>query len=346
MSVRNNGDRRPRKRRTGIRMLEVAKSAGVSMITVSRALRTPEKVAAHTRKRIERVIQNLQYVPDMAAGTLASTRSRIIAVIVPNVANSVFADTLQGMSEMLHAAGYHLLIGYSGYSLAEEESLVRAFLARRPEGIILTGCTHRRKTVELVRSAAIPVIEMWNTTKHPIDTVVGFSNFEAARAMTLHLGRKGYKRFGYIGGLIDNNDRTKHREAGFLAALSELGLRFNRSLMVRAPFEFVAGAVALKELLSRSTRFDVIFAAADILAIGVILECQRRNWNIPEHFAVAGFDDTPLASQIIPAVTTVRVPRYEIGKVAAEQMLLQIQGQSGDRKMVDLGFQIIERDSA
>jgi LacI family gluconate utilization system Gnt-I transcriptional repressor len=305
-----------------VRMGDVARAAGVSSITVSRTLLTPEKVAAETRRRVEAAIRRLRYVPNLAAGTLASSRSRIAAVIVPNIANSVFAETLQGMSEILRKAGYQLLIGNSGYSLAEEESLVMTFLARRPDAIVLTGYTHTQHAVQMIRAARIPVIEMWNLTKRPLDTIVGFSNYEAARAMTLYLGKAGYRD-----------------------ALAELGLALDTNAMLSVPFEYEAGADALVELLRRRPDVDAVFAAGDILAIGVLLECIRRGWRVPKRLAVAGFDDAKLSNRIVPPLTTVRVPRYEIGRTVGQVLLQRLAGLKTPGPVVDLGFEIIERDS-
>jgi len=324
---------------------DVARAARVSAITVSRTLLTPEKVAPDTRLRVESAIRKLRYVPNLAAGTLASSRSRIVAVIVPNMANSVFAETLQGMSDILRKADYHLLTGNSGYSLAEEESLVMTFLARRPDGIVLTGYTHTQHAVQMIRAARIPVIEMWNLTKRPLDTIVGFSNFEAARAMTLYLGNAGYRRIGYIGGLTHDNDRTQMREAGYRAALRELNLPLDTDGMLSVPFEYEAGAEALTELLRRKPDVDAVFAAGDILAVGVLLECIRRGWRVPKRLAVGGFDDAKISSRIVPPLTTVRVPRYEIGRTVGQVLLQRISGAKASDHVIDLGFQIVERGS-
>jgi LacI family gluconate utilization system Gnt-I transcriptional repressor len=326
-------------------MRDVARAAGVSAITVSRTIASPDLVSEDTRKRVQAAIRSLRYVPNLAAGTLASSRSRIVAAVVPNMAHSVFAETLQGLSDVLRKADYHLLIGNSGYSLAEEQSLVTTFLARRPDGLVLTGHTHTQRTVQLIRAARIPVVEMWNLSGSPIDTIVGFSNFEAARAMTLFLGRKGYRRIGYIGGLTRDNDRTLQREAGYRAALKELKLKLSPALMLEVPFEYEAGADAIVELLRRDPAVDAVFAAGDVLAVGVLLECIRRGWKVPERLAVAGFDDARISSRIDPPLTTVAVPRYEIGRTAAQRILERAAGEPAGKRVIDLGFRIVERGS-
>lgn len=314
-------------------------------MTVSRALREPDQVSETARRKIEKAIRKLHYVPNSAAGTLRSNRSRIVGVIVPTISHSIFADTLQAMSDVLRPAGYHLLIGHSGYSLEEEEALLSAFLARRPEAIVLTGYTHTRRTKTLLKNAGLPVIEIWNLSDQPIDTIIGISNFDAAHEMTRLLIQKGYEAIGYIGGLREGNDRTEQREAGFKIALEEAGRSFDPSLIVRAPFEYERGAQALDELLDRHPNTDCVFAASDILAVGVLLQANRRRIAIPRQLAVAGFDDIGMADKISPTLTTVRVPRRAIGQTAAEMILSRIKGINSDRRILDLGFDIIERES-
>ncbi len=327
-------------------MRDVALEAGVGTITVSRALQHPDRVAAATLKRINDAVGKLHYVPNLAAGTLRSARSRMVAVIVPSISNSIFSETLQAMSEVLRPAGYHLLIGDSNYSLLEEESLVRTFLARRPDAIVLTGYTHSPQALELLERAGLPVIEIWNLCRKPIDTIVGLSNYEASKAMTQYLISKGHRAIGYIGGLREHNDRSVQREAGFLRALKDAGIASDTSRIVRTTFEFESGGVALNALMNRHPDLDSVFAASDILAIGVLLECLRLKIRVPQQLAVAGFDDMGVSSRMTPPLTTVRVPRTEIGRVTAERILARLAGEESGKRVIDLGFEIVSRESA
>lgn len=326
-------------------MSDVAREAGVGTMTVSRALREPDRVSEQTRKKIEKAIRKLRYVPNSAAGSLRSNHSRIIAVVVPTISHSIFADTLQAMSDVLRPAGYHLLIGHSGYSLAEEEALLRAFLGRRPDAVVLTGYTHSRRSREMLKRANLPVVEIWNLCERPVDTIIGISNFAAARDMTRFLLGKGHGRIGYVGGCREGNDRTEQREAGFQAALAEAGHSFDPSLIVRAPFEYECGAQALDELLQRHPGLGCVFAASDILAVGVMLQANRLGIRVPDQLAVAGFDDIGMADKMLPPLTTVRVPRREIGKAAAENILERLAGKQAAKRIVDLGYGLIERSS-
>ncbi|MDR3413398.1 MAG: LacI family DNA-binding transcriptional regulator [Formivibrio sp.] len=326
-------------------MRDVALEAGVGTMTVSRALRQSTSMTGETREKVENAIRKLGYVRNSAAGTLRSNRSKIVAVIVPTISNSIFAETLQALSDILRPAGYHILIGHSGYSIAEEEALIEAFLARQPEAIVLTGYTHSPRAKTLLTAAKIPVVEIWNVSDTPIDISVGISNFDATFAMTKRLIEKKFKAIGYIGGFKENNDRTEQREAGFRAALKNAKMPWIPTRVQRSAFEFESGAAALLELLKRHPEVDVVFAASDILAVGVMLQAAKQNIRVPDDLAVVGFDDSGIAHLMSPALTTVRVPRSAIGHVAAQQILDRLSGNNLDSNTIDLGFQIIERNS-
>ena len=333
---------KPRAKDVGMR--EVAELAGVAPMTVSRALRAPGLVSAQTRLRIEEAIAQLNYVPNLVAGALSSRKSHTIAVIVPNISNSVFALTLEGLNDGLKERNYQIMIGYSGYSLTEEEVLVRTLLGRRPDALVVTGHTHTPRTRSMLGHAGIPIVEMWSVTPKPIDMAIGFSNFEAARTMTKHIAACGYRKIGFIGGLVEGNDRTQQREEGFKSALKEMKMAFDPDCMIRAPFDFEAGGAAIHELFRRCPHIDAVFAAADIIAIGILLESARQGWSVPGKFGLAGFDDTPLSRLMNPAISTVRVPQYEIGQATAKSLLAAIDGHRVP-KVMNLGFDIIQRGS-
>jgi LacI family gluconate utilization system Gnt-I transcriptional repressor len=336
--VRNKGD--------APTMRDIGRLAGVAPITVSRALRGDASVLSETRETILKAAKELGYVQNHAARALAKRGSRLIALIVPNVSNSVFAETIDGLTDYLVPTGFSLTIGYSGYSKENEERLVRLLLGYRPEGVILTGFTHTRATRALLRQANVPVVEMWNIGERPIDMAVGFSNFEAAREMTGYLIERGHKRIHYAGGTQVDNDRTRAREAGFRQAMARARLPVDDSAVVSMPMEFECGCELARDVAGRKRRPDAIFIASDIIAAGFILESRRTGIRIPDDIAIAGFDNTNLGSIMDPPLTTVHVPRREIGEIAGEMVLRRLQGTGDDERERDLGFRIVKRDSA
>ncbi len=334
----NNGQR-------AARLRDVALRAGVSPMTVSRVLREPQKVSAEMRRRVEEAVLAIGYLPNRIAGNLSSNRSNVVGLVLPSVRNSLFANTVQGISDCLRGIGYQLMITDSGYSLEDEEAAVSAFLQQRVCGLILHNTSHTTGTWELIRRTGVPVVEIGDLTAEPLDMTVSYSNFEAARQMTFHLARKGYRRIGFVTLPLKDNARSIARRRGYLAALDELGHDADPTLVLEMPGGIQAGAEAVAELVGSEPSVDAVFFAGDVLAVGAILECQKRGWAVPERIAIASFDDVDILSSLSPPVTSVRIPRYEIGKRSAEVLLDRVATRSDERVALDLGFEIVDRAS-
>ncbi|WP_159992822.1 LacI family DNA-binding transcriptional regulator [Roseomonas sp. 18066] len=327
------------------RMRDVAQQAGVSTMTVSRALSDPEKVSPEIRRRVEAAVAAIGYVPNRLAGSLSSQNSRVIGLIVPSLENSLFAPTIQGVSEVLRRQGYQLMVADCGYREEDEAALITAFLAQRVAGLMLHNTRHADSARQMLARAGVPVVETGEMAPDPIDMVVSYSNEDAARAMTLHLHRLGYRRIALVTLPAANNDRSRARQAGFRAALTELGLAEDPRLMLEMPPGLPSGAEAVVRLVE-GAQADAIFFAGDVLAIGAHFECQRRGWPVPGRVALAAFDNFEILGQMVPPVTTLRLPRAEIGRRAAQILLDRIQGRSDETVRIDLRFEIIQRASS
>ena len=322
----------------GVRMHDVARLAEVSPITVSRALSQPDKVSAETRRRVEAAIAQVGYVPNLTAGSLASNRSRIIAAVVPTIANSIFADTVQGLSDQLERQGYQLLLGQTGYSETTEDELIRAFLGRRPDALVLTGIGRSAAARALLRNAEIPIVETWDLTAAPLDMLVGFSNRDAGRAMAEFFLARGYRRLAFVG---STDQRSQARRAGFLAAAPDaLTIALDEQASVPR------GRAALQRVRAEAPDVQAIFFSTDVLAVGALLECQRLGLAVPRELAIAGLGDLPIAAEINPALTTIEIRGYAIGEHAARMLLQRLAGERVAPKIVDLGFRIVARASA
>ncbi len=328
------------------RMQDVARLAKVAVITVSRVMREPERVAPDTRKRVLAAIDTLGYVPNLIAGSLKSRRSGIVAAVIPSVTHSIVAEVLRGMTEVLEAEGLHLLLADSGFSPQEEEALVAAFLARRPDAMYLTGTTHTPGTRRMLAAARIPVVETGNLTPTPIDMIVGYSNFEAACAMTRALIAGGRTRIGYIGQKgRDEIDRVRDRHAGYEAALRDHDLARRVRVEAEVELSYRGGAAGVQEILDRHPYLDALFCTSDVIALGALFECQRRAIAVPGRIAIAGMDDQEIASQCVPALTTMRMPRYEMGRCAAALLCRRLAGDRVDCRAIDLGFELVQRQT-
>ena len=216
-------------------MADVAARAGVSTMTVSRALKDGASIAPDTRRHIMKAVEELGYVLDLSAGSLSSKRSGFVAALIPSINNSNFADTARGLTDALAGSGLQLLLAYTDYSMEKEEELIGSMLRRRPEAIVVTGGSHTARARKLLENSGIPVVETWDLPKKPVRHVVGFSNAEASKALVRYLHGKGYRRIAFIGGTTNRDTRGADRRAGYEAAMAELGLtEFARHLLRHA----------------------------------------------------------------------------------------------------------------
>ena len=337
---------RPRRSRRGsgaITLHDVAKLAGVAPITASRALNHPAQVSEEVRRKVSEAIARTGYVPNRLAGGLASTRSRLVAAVVPTITGPVFLQTVQSLTETLAEHGYQLMLGQSGYEPAREDALLEAIIGRRPDGIVLTGILHSASGRQRLLASGIPVVETWDLTPTPIDMLVGFSHVEVGRAVARFLHGRGRRRLAAVAG---DDERAKRRFAAFQAETRLLGLAEVQSVVVPAPTTLRRGRGALADLLAADPSIDAIFCSSDLLALGVLTEARTRGLSVPGQLAVIGFGDQAFAEDLAPALTTVQIQGGAIGRQAAQFIVDRADGRTVEPRIVDIGFSIIERESA
>lgn len=331
-------------------MSDVAKRAGVSAMTVSRALRDGASIAKETRDRIMQAVEDLGYVLDQSAGSLSSKRTGFVAALVPSINNSNFADTARGLTDALQGSGLQLLLSYTNYSVENEESLIESMLRRRPEAIVVTGGHHTLRGRKLLENCSIPVIETWDLPKSPVDHVVGFSNAEASAALVRHLHSKGYHRIAFIGGTTNRDTRGADRRAGYEAAMRDLGLAESRVISFGTPpISMKQGGEAIVRLLEQWPDVEAAICVSDLSAFGALVECQRRGWNVPKRIALAGFGDFEISGTCYPAITTVGVHCYDIGNCAGKLLLRAIEGERNKTPIaaetIITDYEVIARES-
>jgi LacI family gluconate utilization system Gnt-I transcriptional repressor len=326
--------------------VDVARVAKLSPITVSRALREPDKVSPDARARVAAAVEFTGYVPDLVASSLTRRRTYLVGLVVPTVTDSIYASTVAGLSQVLRAHGFEALIGDSGYDLAGEEKLVNAFVGRRADGVVLSNIEHADSVRRVLGRARVPVVETGNLTDHPIDMLVGFSNYDAARAMMEHVISRGHRVIGFIGAARTHNPQAADRRRAYSDALAAHRLSRPRSLAVECPSDLSAGGEALLQILDRHPHCTAVFAASEVRAIGALLMCLRRGLAVPDRIAIAGFNDAGLGAHLVPALTTVRVRRDEIGRQAARLILDRLEGLPIPNTRIDVGFEIVVRESA
>lgn len=344
----SNADEKPLTRRSrrgsgAVTLHDVAKLAGVAPITASRALNSPAQVSEDVRRKVADAVARTGYVPNLLAGGLASTRSRLVAAVVPTIAGPVFLETVQSLTEALAEHGYQMMLGQAGYAGSREDALLEAIIGRRPDGIVLTGIMHSAEGRRRLLASGIPVVETWDLTPTPIDMLVGFSHAEVGRQVAEFLHRRGRRRCAVVSG---DDERALRRLEAFRATAQALGLPEVQAVTVPAPTTLKSGRQALAQLLAGGTPPDAVFCSSDLLALGVLTEAQARALDLPGALALVGFGDLDFAADLHPALTTVRINGAAIGRQAAQFIVARAEGRSVDPRIVDIGFSIVERQSS
>lgn len=331
-------------RATGrVTIIDVAREAQVSSMTVSRALKTPELVQEQSRERIFAAIEKLGYVPNHAAATLASARSHVIGVLVPSLTNSVFIETLSGIRDRLSSTGYQFLIGETGYSQDKEAELISTYLAHAPAGFLLSSSEQYALLQQHAAMRHIPSVRMFDLGKSNDDHSVGFSQSKAGYAIADHLLARGYKKPVFMAAQMD--PRMLKRREGFRKRLREAGVEAGREIELPRPTTVDMGAQLLREVLAAWPDCDAVFCCNDDLALGALFECQRQGIAVPDQLAIAGFNDLSWAACATPSITTVVTPRYDIGFQAADMLVRLLKDEDIDKGRLDLGFELAVRQS-
>ena len=268
----------------------------MSAITASRALNTPDVVAPTTLARVRAAVERTGYVPNLIAGGLASNRSRLIAAVVPTIAGPVFLETIQALTETLADAGLQLMLGQSGYDGTREDALLDAIVARRPDGIVLTGLMQSADGRRKLLASGIPVVETWDLTPTPIDMLVGFSHEAVGVAAADFLFERGRRSVAIV---TADDHRAGLRRSGFEArwrSLAGAGAQAVPCRVVGAPSSLANGRLALQDLLAEHPDLDAVFCSSDVLAHGVLTQAHATGIAVPERISVLGFGDLAFAA--------------------------------------------------
>lgn len=346
MAKRDDSEGGQGRRRTAggaVTMEAVGRLAGVSQVTVSRALSNPEKVSPDTLRRIQEAIEATGFVPNAIAGALASRKSRLISALVPSITNIVYSAMVQSFSERIRAGGYQIMLSETGFLPETEEAVIAAHLSRRPDGILLTGVQHSAAARRMLLGSRVPVVEIWDLTQNPIDICVGFSHVRSAIATAEFAVERGFAAAATI---TAGDERAKRRQRAFAAEFHRRTGREVPAVDLEGSATLGGGRAALRTLLdARGFGGGVVFCSSDILAHGALIEASVRGIRVPEQLAIIGFGDQEFASDLSLALTTVRIDRSELGQTAADAVVARIEGRSVP-PVTDVGFSIIRRQTA
>jgi LacI family transcriptional regulator len=306
------------------KLIDVAKDAGVSPATVSRAIAQPELLSVNTLARVRASAQRLGYLPDGAARALASGRSMTIGAIVPTLDSAIFARALQSMQATLAQEGYLLLVASHESSAAAETQAVRALLARGVDGLMLVGAERAAETNALLHAAQVPVVLTW--LSDGIFASVSIDNERAGQLAAQHLISLGHKRIGMITGHLQFNDRQAARLAGARGEMRKAGLVLPEHMVSQQALTLAGGRAGCALLLDAGEGPTAIIGGIDLFAIGCIEEVHARGLDVPGFLSVVGIDGLDMSAHLFPALTTVQVPTGRIGQMAALKLIAQVRG--------------------
>jgi LacI family transcriptional regulator, galactose operon repressor len=324
---------------------DIAKRAGLSKASVSRALNGKQDVDPATRQRVLKLAAQIGYVPSASARALSNGRSNSLGLLVPTLTWPWILEVLRGVAEEIEPSGYSLIL----YTTAGGADSERAFMsevipAGAVDGLALVIPLGMLDYIEQLAKGGLPIVVVDDRGHYPDLPTVATTNIEGGRVATNHLIEQGRRRIAMLNGPHDfgcNRDRL----AGYKSALQEAGLRFDLRHVTDSDFKESGGASAMATLLAADPRLDAVFAANDLMAFGAMRALRSAGRRVPDDVAVVGFDDLPASAMTHPPLTTVRQPLYEMGRTAASMVMAAVRGER-IAKRVELATSLVIRESS
>jgi len=298
-------------------LADVARAAGVSTATVSRAINFPDQVVEKTRIKVNAAIDVLGYSPNFVARALAARRTNTIGAIIPTMDNAIFARGIQAFQEELSLHGMTLLIASSTYSRKREEEQIRTMAARGAEALLLIGYDRSEEIYTFLRSRNIPFVIAWAYDETRPYISVGFDNEIAMGQLINEVIALGHRQLGFISAPMADNDRARNRVKAVRDAMQTHGIDPDSLQLIQANYSIENGSAAAKSLLQGPRPPTAILCGNDVLAIGAVRGAKNLGLRVPEDISITGFDDIELALLSEPPLATVHVPHREMGRRAA-----------------------------
>lgn len=325
-----------------VRVDDVARVAGVSPITVSRTLSSPEKVSPATRERVLKAVEDTGYIVNSIASILRSGRSSIVTVFVASLLNPHFASAVQGAVDAFEGSRFHLMFAQTGYSGPHGADITDIVGPFAPAGVMFTGTPLDAAARRAMRELGVPVIEIWSDGAEPIDMVAGASIAHGARLMGEHLAGQGYRNVVYCG-------QTKLPGGvgleGFRAGLQSAGGSLAHIHALEGTGTLSSGMQAFRKILEEFPATDAIYFGSDLTAVGAIIAARDAGIELPRQLAIAGYGDLEFAAHMVPALTTIEVSDYLTGKLAGQALRARLEGGRVDARVVEVPMRLVVRDS-
>jgi LacI family transcriptional regulator len=324
---------------------QVAKMAGVSTATVSRALNKPDTVSEAVKKKIERIIKRIGYIPNAGARSLMLKRTGSIGVIVPTLDNAIFAQGLEEFQRQLSQSGYQMLVASTNYDPEIENQQMRNLLLQGVEGIAMFGSSQKLELIRLLRTRKLPYIHI-GTLETPLNGyAAGFDNKKAIQLGVEYLVQVGHRNFGMIAGKTENNDRARDRVDGVVELLKRNRIFLKKESIIEVPYQIQDARIALKKLLQINPSISAVVCGNDVLAIGALLEAQSQGIKIPYQCSILGFDNLELSRHIQPSLSTIHIDAIGMWSKAAHHLMSQINGINRLPRKILADVSLVIRDS-
>lgn len=305
---------------------DVSLASGVSEMTVSRVLRNRGDVSEATREKVLKAAKSLGYVPNKIAGSLASSRVNLVAVIIPSLSNLVFPDVLTGISEILDETSLQAVVGVTHYEPAREEQVLFEMLSWRPSGLILAGLEHSAASHAMLAASGIPVVEIMDTDGDAIDAVVGISHRRAGREMARQIVKNGYQKIGFLGTKMPMDHRARKRFEGFTEALAREKVEVIDQEFYEGGSSLAKGREMTERILKRSPELDFLYYSNDMIGAGGLLHLTDNGIDVPGQIGLAGFNGSDLLDGFSKRLATMDAGRRDIGREAARIVAGRIDG--------------------
>ncbi len=306
-----------------MRLEDVARHAGVSTASVSRALNTPNLVSSELRDRIAQAARELQWVPNGVAKALASLRTRTIGVMIPTLSHQNFATLIEALQKDLSAAHYTLILCCVDVSETFRLQQARKLVEQGVECLVLVGEAQPEGLFDLLRSQNVPYVITYTSSREPGHTCIGFDNYAASTKLTEHLLELGHRNFAMVAHDAQGNDRIQQRVAAVQDTLARAGIAIRPQHFVRANSRHIAsGRESMRKILAdEKLRPTALICTNDYIATGAMIEARQLGLVIPRDLSIVGFDDTDMSAHLDPPLTTIRVPSRRMGEEIAKYIV-------------------------
>lgn len=302
-------------------ILDVARLAAVSTATVSRVINSPESVREETREKVLLAMEKCNYKYNALARGFATKKSNTIGLIIPTINNPVFADSTLGVQDYADNNSIKVILGNSYYKYSQEKNLVKVLRESQVDGLIITTTNLKGEVIKTLVAENFPFVLLFSTIKGGPFSAVGVDNYRGGYLATEHLVSLGHKRIGMVAGHFSVTDRSYHRWHGYQRCLRDNGIPYGRDLLIQTDYSLSGGRDSIKKLLSLASPPTAVFCSNDYIALGALKGARESGLVLPEELSVVGYDDMQTASYMVPALTTIRQPAYEMGRRAAELLL-------------------------